>query len=199
MNNQDKEIYVRSLELYQRMQVICDDIRSKLMSETPQNLADTAYALREAAKHLEAATKVLNAESRVIAQAVSLMWSMGDGDIIRTEYCHAIPDPKPRVLLANRHSDPEAYDKLLEFFGVPAEYREQDMVRFNWTNLGDWVGRLMKEGKPTPPGITPEKVLMEPRLRITAKAPIAMTNIAGANMVESEVEVTASSLNVERT
>jgi hypothetical protein len=139
-------------------------------------LADAAYALREAEGLLDDARKKLK-ELKSLADKMACLVAATtlEGECIRTEYCTAVPMQRSLVRLPTWRKDPEQYRELMTFLGVPAELqgggedRQHAAVEMHWPGMMELMHRRMAEGKPLPPGVDPGRTTAEYSLTIRKK------------------------------
>lgn len=136
-------------------------------------LADVAYAMREASKLVDDTRKRLDGLGET-AQKVACLVSVQLGDVstIRTEHCSATPDVRQVASPPRRSTRPEEFARLMDHLGVPKhlwEGGDHAVVQPHWPGLMDYLARQAAEGKPLPPGIDPSRTFPEYKLVIRAK------------------------------
>lgn len=141
-------IYARILEAKARVQA-CNNM---------EEVADWAYAMREAEKFAEDLRKELGYVEELATKVACLLWvKTGTGDPIRTAYCTASPDVKMMARLPKRSQEPEQFFALMQHLGISPELAglnvEHPVLKPHWPGMVDYVSEQLKQGKPLPPGM----------------------------------------------
>jgi hypothetical protein len=163
------ELYRRAKSFHEQAYRITSELQSAVRQcRSQEDLADDVYAIRQATKFVEDARKEMGKLERLAEKMCCALWvQAGLGDPISTRHCSASPDVKMMASLPNRHTQPEAYEKLMRHLGVPESlWRDGDhaSVEIHWLGFTDMLSRDLAAGRPLPPGIDPEKTYPEYRL-----------------------------------
>lgn len=141
------------------------DLRKTLRQESGMvEMTDLAFAMREASAMLDDLRKQCN-EVRELAEKVACALFVRDfvnqPEVIniKTDYTTATPKPEIVPSLPTRKNDPDGYNKLMTFLGIPAEYAQageseyKAPVQLYWPGIVELLTKLHCEGKAMPPGI----------------------------------------------
>lgn len=136
-----------------------------------KELADVAYRFNEIGKVCKDLQVEADKLSNLAQKLVCLVWMKEDmpSTKIETEDFTAEPDLKMSANIPSRTKDPEAYDALLQWLGVPAELCETELMRIHWPNFKELLTERQKQGKPLPPGVSPEKTHAHYHLKFKPK------------------------------
>jgi len=115
-------------------------------------LADTVLAMRETLEVCKDIEKRCNEIRRTCTSIYAMLASI-DGELTtRTEYCTATLEFSQVLPVPSRH-DKQAYNRLLEWLGVPKqlwENQEEPAVTVFWPGLVEYVTAWQSAGKPLP-------------------------------------------------
>lgn len=170
-----QELYRATRAYHARAVEACKvaEIETKQTAD-PQELADTAYALRECEKFLaESLKKVkqLGALSGRLAATLHVAVASGERSI-HTQHVVATPHVRTTCALPRPDHEPERYAAMMDHFGVPRhlwENREHALVKDHWPGIVDEIARLAREGKPLPAGIDPDKTYADYSLTLAGR------------------------------
>lgn len=175
MNPKLVAIYKQARAIHEAY-VQADGELRRFLSTCPntEDQADAAYALREIADMVDEVRKMANSTGELAQRfACIIAGATGNPEPIRTEYCTATPDVKPIASVPRQSSDPEGYALLMEHLGIPRAMwdrgDDKSVVKPNWPGMMSYLAEQMKQGKPLPPGIDPDKTYSEYRLLIRKK------------------------------
>jgi hypothetical protein len=146
---------------------------AKRLTSLPE-LVDLIYALRKTSELADTARKEMNRIEELTIKQACLIWTTTDGNPIRSDYVTGSPDIKMMASLPRRKSNPEGYAALMRYLGVPDELwdtsdEESEAVRPHFPGMVDLLSRAMQEGRPLPPGISPENTYPLYKMRLVAK------------------------------
>lgn len=175
------ETFKRAMRAHSEVVAAEAELRRLLTAEpavasSREELADAAYALREAEAIVDEGRKKLRG-LRELAERMCCMVSAvsGDGECVRTPHCTAIPTVRTNVSVPTRKRDYEGWRALMRHLGVPdgllggpAE-SEHAAIDVHWPGLMDLLSREAAEGKPLPPGVDPNKTVAAYSLTIRKK------------------------------
>lgn len=148
-----------------------------------EELADTAYAMREAIDLTDEFAKVAKQTKHLAEKMACLLWMQGDSDQpIRTKYVTATPDLAQKMGLPTRRKNPEEFKAMMQFLEVPehlwnVDDKKSTVIEPHWPGMMEHIKELMEQGKPLPPGIDPHKTYPDYKLRLTRR-----------NAVDHEIE-----------
>lgn len=157
------------VEVYKALKRVHEEVFSQraaiheaMRTETDmKELADIAYATREAVKFVEEIRKDLNKINDVAQKLGTLAWTKlsPDGEPIRTDYCIGTPKVHQGASLPTKDKDFESYEKLMNYIGIPYELYggEYEVVRPHWPGFIEWLSDRAEQGEPLPPGVDPER------------------------------------------
>lgn len=145
------------LEIYRIITDVQDGIKSG--KYTMKDMVNAMYVLRETGKfgddiraECERLTHLLEKACCALFVTASTAGDI-DGGPIRTGLTTGTPKIRMAAALPSQRDNPEAYDALMNFYGIPKHTVELDVIRLYWPKFVDHMTRLAEEGKPTPPGI----------------------------------------------
>lgn len=148
-------------ETFNRVTTIAEAAR---MENDPYELTDIALAMNEAHKKIKAlevkfrAIKEM-AEKKACAQALTQANEDTFEDKIQTEWARATIDMKMIGRVPKRKDNPEAWEQLMTWLGVPeSTYTPEDEevgppLAIHWPGVVDKVSAAIAAGEPTPPGM----------------------------------------------
>lgn len=141
-----------------------------------KELADAAYAFREAETLLDEARKRVTSAKQLAEKLACLVSvTVMDGECIRTAYCTAIPNARVNVKIPSRRKDYDNWVALMTHLGVPPNLlgsRDADgsaVIEPHWIGLMAHLSKEQAEGKPLPPGVDPNKTVTDYSLVIRKK------------------------------
>jgi len=158
-----KLLYTKTLrlhkELYQQLLDLKKDMKYATDSQNEKELADVAFALREATSLIEDIRKEFNKAAGVAKLSACLAWTdkqtleltMGP---IRTSYVTAEPDVKMYAPFPTKR-DKDGWDALMLWFEIPPWVADRELVRPHYKSMVALCTELAKDGKPLPPGVDP--------------------------------------------
>lgn len=134
-------------------------------------LADLAYALREAHKLAKNSAVELAKLGDTVAKLFCVLWASDPtvDERVETTYCACTPDVRYHPRVPKPSEDPEGYRAVLAAMGVTGSAVDNGLVRLSWEEVGEWVGRLRRDGRPVPSCIDLDRCVTEHRLSIRAK------------------------------
>lgn len=164
-----RELYVAAkaahADVYTKLQAALKDIQGRKNCE---ELADTAYALREAAELMHDLRKLMDANGEILQKAACAIYITLDDQTepIRTDYVTAIPDMRVMAMMPKKGT-PE-YGMFMDSLGIPRRMwdTEERCVNLHWPGLIDYVSELAEQGKPLPFGLDPSKTFPMYRLKM---------------------------------
>jgi hypothetical protein len=142
------------------------ELKDTLQFKSLEELADLAFSferIQELLKDLEQEAKRVSYKAQVTACA---KW-MADEDKkpkIQGSLCTAEPDVKMTANIPSRNKEPERYEELMGWFGMPPEI--EPYFRLHWPTFGEYITQLAHEAKPLPAGIRPGKTQATPILKM---------------------------------
>lgn len=140
-----------------------------------RQLADTAYAMREAYALLDRLRKDVKAIQDLAEKMACLLYTAdathSANDSIRTGYCTATPDVGLMASLPKKNKDPEGFAAMMQYMGIPdvlwnTPSEDDEAVRPHWPGMVSYLTKLMGEGRPLPPGLNPERTYPVYKLKI---------------------------------
>ena len=152
------------------------EARKALAGMQPAALADLAFMLRESNKLVDDMRKEQNNLQEQVEKVACVRWvqaNLNDGanaEPIRGEFVTATPDVKKMASLPRRSTNPEAYDALMTYLGIPKDVVEKDLMRCHWPAFTEHITELCAEGRPLPNGIDPSKTYDVYRLLLRKRA-----------------------------
>lgn len=155
MKNDVKTAYKTVSDLHAVAYAELQDVQEAVRTcSDPKELADYSYALREISKFADDIRKIADAVKET-AEKIACAICIRDEHVgtIRTEYCVATPKLKMSASLPSKRTEPEAYNRLLEFLGIRDEISDTDCVRLHWPGMVDLITLRTEAGKPLPPGL----------------------------------------------
>jgi hypothetical protein len=157
-----KQYYSRVKEAHEDLIRIRIEVKEKAEQlNSMEEFADLAYALEMSGKMIDDLEKENRLLNELMQRKACMLWVTRslDGSNIKTEYTNAKPVMKEIATLPRRHKDPQAYNELMKFLGVPAELLEGDKppVGMDWKGMVDMLSDRKAKGLPLPPGIDPDK------------------------------------------
>jgi hypothetical protein len=173
-----REIHARHGELAQafaELEAMAD--AEVVMTE----LADMAYAMREANDLLEDSAKHARKVKATASKRACMVWVAvsSSGDKIRTDWCTASPDML--ICVTPPKDDTPEYTLMMEDLGVPIELYRPAMdgeelksppLKFDYKGLAQFLTKRQGAGHPLPRGVNPVKVFNEFELNIRKKKSI---------------------------
>lgn len=157
-----KDAYATAYAAYQDLLSRLDEIGEVARNEEDlEELADTAYMLREMATMLKRLRVKADKLGETAQARACAMGVQSDTEIIRTPHCTATLDMKMNPKLPTRSRDPEGYAAMMDFLQVPrglwdVPEDQHSAVDLKWPGMVDLVSNLVAEGKPLPPGVKPD-------------------------------------------
>lgn len=138
--------------------------------ENLETLTDELYATREMEKVVKEMVSRLRKRRDFLEKAICLIWQKDspDGEPIRTDYCTATPKPTVTPKLPTYKNDPDAYIRLMQYFGVSYDAAKAEVLRPHWPAFVEFFADILAEGKPIPEGIDPS--VMYPVFNVTVKS-----------------------------
>jgi len=139
-----------------------------------ENIADTAFALRECATFAEEIKKKCDKMGWLAQKTACYIYvSMNENgaEPIRTEYCTATPDIKQVASLPDKRKQPAEYASLMAHYAIPLDVYagENPLMQAYWPGMIERINADQKAGLPLPPGIDPTKLVADYRLLIRKK------------------------------
>lgn len=136
-------------------------------------LADIAFATREANKHVDEFKRRVNELHKKAATQCSITMAITGLSTVRTNYCTATSNPKPWYKIPyKRENNPEKYDQIMRGIGIDPQgvAVQKDCVRIHAPGLMDYCAEVIGEGGQPPAGIDSKQMTaMELNLRLTKK------------------------------
>ncbi len=147
-----KQIY---LSCYKLLAVIRDELRAGKYQL--KDMVNFIYVVREISKLTDDLRKEADGINHIFENTTCALYvSLNETIPIRASLATGSPDLRLGVNVPNRKKEPERFQALMDFFGVPAESFEARAVKPYWPGICEQVSMLAEEGKPLPPGINPE-------------------------------------------
>ena len=157
-----KQMYLSGYEL---LSILRDELRAGKYKL--EEMVDFIYVVREISKLADDLRKEADGikhifENMTCALYVSLNWTIP----IRAPLATGSPDLKLGVNVPNRKKEPERFQALMNFFGVPTDSFEARVVKPYWPGICEQISILAEEGKPLPPGINPDDTYPTYKVRV---------------------------------
>jgi hypothetical protein len=144
------------------MNWVSEDVKAHALDL--EHNADHAFALKEMDKLLKDIGVEVRRRLELAESVVGVTWMQGsDAEPVRTEHCTATVNLKMQPSVPKRGT-PE-YAAFMKWLGY-GEGPHLDAIRLHWPTICDIVTKNVEEGKPLPPGITPE-TLHNPKATLT--------------------------------
>ena len=119
-----------------------------------EELADFAYALREAARYTHDTKSSLERVQTLAERIACLLYVKGEmGGPIKTSHCSATPKIKMMASLPKKSTHPEEYAALMAHLGIPDSVAGSEAVRLHWPGFTDYLSEQIEKGLPVPPGL----------------------------------------------
>jgi len=160
-----KKVYLSG---YEQLSIIRD--RAKDCKYNVEDLVNLVHVSREISKLANDLRKEADGIARIlegIACVVNL--TRGEGGPIRATLATGSPSMTLGVKLPHRERNPEAFQELMNYFGIELNSLTDRAVRPHWPAICEIVSVLAEEGKPLPPGIDPDATYPTYSLRIKSK------------------------------
>lgn len=125
---------------------------------TKEEMVDLGFLCRETSKLLDESRKDCNARQEFLGKKIAMEVtrdSLTNPDVdttVRGTLARGAIDVKERGKLPIKGSP--AYVALLDHFYVPRQTIKSEVLKPDWTAIGNLVTLCMEEGKPLPPGVT---------------------------------------------
>lgn len=170
------ELHKAAREAHARIYEMILSLRNDVVKcASKEELADYAYALRFAWRHIDDTRKDLKGLQELAEKLTCMKCTLlDDGDTIKTAYVTATPDCKPIASLPKKSKDPEGYRALMLGLGIPEyvldeEDEERETFKPHFPGIVARLEKLMAEGKPLPPGIDVTKTYPKYSLELRPK------------------------------
>lgn len=162
MHTSAKLLYIAAKKVHEKLYTELLSVRKDLETETDEReLADLSFALRECESLINDVRKELSKTLLKAKYMTCLRWTASqmvkqDGQPIRTSYVTATPDIKMYVPFPAKMGK-EGWEEFNEYLGIPGEVYEKDLMRPNYPAMVEYCTKLVRDGKPLPPGLDPSK------------------------------------------
>jgi hypothetical protein len=187
MNDILKEIYKECRDVHEKLMRKVLDLKAGFPTDSEKDLADTAFALREAEEHLDAIRKDIKAVGELAEKHCCVKYltnpkyiaNPAKAEPVRTDYCTASPDMAVCASVPTFKKTPEQYQLLMDFLGVDPNCRDQgeiemedgtiadtEVLRVHWPGFQSLCTRLQRQGIALPDGINPDATYTLYKLRI---------------------------------
>ena len=160
--NDMKKLY---LSCYERLSIIRDELRAGKYGL--KDMVNFIYVMREISKLADDLRKESDGVGHMLENVACALWvSQNETKPIRASLATGTPDCKLAVKVPSRKTEPERFQQLMDFFGVPESAVEARVIKPYWPGLCEHVSLLSEEGKPLPPGINPEDTYPTYKVRV---------------------------------
>lgn len=157
-----KKLY---LSCYEQLSIIRDELRAGKYGL--KDMVNFIYAMREISKLADDLRKESDGVGHMLENMTCALWvSQNKTKPIRASLATGTPDCKLAVKIPSRKKEPERFQKLMDFFGIPKTAVEARVIKPYWPGLCEHVSSLSEEGKPLPPGINPDDTYPTYKVRV---------------------------------
>lgn len=125
---------------------------------TREEFVDLGFLCRECSKLLDESRKDCNARQEYLGKLIAMQVTQESltnpnmDTTVRGTLARGTTDVKTKAKLPTKGT-PE-YQALLDHFYVPRQIIESEVLKPDWTTIGNMVTQCMEDGKSLPPGVT---------------------------------------------
>lgn len=153
------------LSCYEQLSIVRDELRAGKYGL--KDMVNFIYVMREISKFADDLRKESDGVGHLLENMACALWVSGnETKPIRASLATGTPDCKLAVKVPSRKTEPEKFQKLMDFFGVPETAVEARVIKPYWPGLCEYVSLLSEEGKPLPPGINPDETYPTYKVRV---------------------------------
>jgi len=159
-----RELY---LDSYAQLAELRDCMREGTGKYDMKDMVSFIYIMREVSTLANDLRKECDGIQKMFENSVCAIWVIqGNNKPIRSALATGSPDLKLGVSIPNQKREPEAFKELMEYFKIPENVIEDNILKPYWPGLCEHISQLAEEGKPLPPGIDPNKTYPTYSVRI---------------------------------
>lgn len=169
------DFLLKIAEVLRRMHALTADMEDDVMKRsgefTDGELVDLALLFRDIQDLGEELMKEGGAKYRAFAKIAGLRIAINATKNpnkkagIESEWATASLSTSVESVLPARGS--AGHIKLCEYFNLPMEPMQKGLLDFRWTGMNKYLGKLLEESKPYPPGLG--KIKETPKARVQRK------------------------------
>jgi len=134
------------------------ETRETMVTKSPEELGDIGWVLKKMYENVDSLRKEIDKLKGSVERLACLKAISEDKVKLHGKLANTKPDCKVSARLPHPEKKPEEWKALCDFFGVPSEIGELDLMRFHWPGLSAFITERSAHGKPNPPGITPDTI-----------------------------------------
>jgi len=148
------------VETYTLVSQLRDDIKSGQF--TLEEMASILQVMRKSSKFLDDLRKELDGVAVIFEQVCCIRYTQkyinapNAVEPIRTTLTTATPQVSMRAKIPKLRDDPKQYFALMKYLGISEENAKTEIFRVHWPSLNARLSALAEEGKPLPPGLSPD-------------------------------------------
>jgi len=187
-----KQIY---LSCYELLATLRDELRAGKYKL--KDMVNFIHVVREISRLTNDLRKEADGIGHIFENTTCALYVLSNETTpIKASLATGSPDLRLGVNVPNRKKEPEKFQALMDFFGVPIDSFEARVVKPYWPGICEQVSILAEEGKPLPLGIDPKDTYPTYSVRIRPTHDIDelvldIENIHALKMAEGKEEVTA--------
>lgn len=153
------------LTCYELLSIIRDSLRASKYEM--KDMVNFIYVMREISKLADDLRKEADGIGHMFENAACAVWvAQSETKPIRAALATGTPDCKLALKVPNRKTEPERFQKMMDFFGIPASAVAARVIKPYWPGLCEFISLLSEEGKPLPPGVDPDDTYPTYRVRV---------------------------------
>ena len=145
------------------------DTREEMKTKSPEELTDIGFICKKMYEQIDDIRKEVDRLKEFAEKLACLKAVTEEKMTLRGNLATGTPDVSMSANLPHPRKNPEAYQALCDYFGIPDGMVQNDLFRFHWPSFKEFFTKLMSEGKPVPPGIELDKTHAHYKLKYREK------------------------------
>ena len=161
-----------------------------------EELVNRMFILKKTSEMLDDLRKEADGVLHIMEQICCIGWvqkhtnNPAKSEPIRASFATGSPKVGMRAVIPRLDRDREKFISLMKHFGLSEEQAELNLLRPHWPSMCIYLTELAEEGKPLPPGISPNETAPIYSVNTVTRRDLANVNqeIKAANNDDSKIE-----------
>jgi len=140
-------------QVQQSIFTVLAEVNETCKTKSPEELTDIGWILKKMYENLDDTRKEVDKLKRFVETLACVKATQEDKSKIQGTLATGTPDVKVAAAIPHPKNQPEAFYALCNFFNLPEEAIQNDIVRIHYPGLETWLTKRLEQAKPLPPGI----------------------------------------------
>lgn len=156
----DKELYEDALSFFNKWTSKIEELETQNLEEG----LDCGYAIRESVEYINSVRVSLEKLSGRIQFAIALALLRQSLKSWKTSHVTGTVNTRMAATPPKKSTNEEMYFKLMDYFKIPREVSEKELVRIHYPAFEEYCTELAMNGEPPPAGINHTDLKGFPRI-----------------------------------